>query len=201
LSQLKQQLAAGIIGDIQTIHSTIGFAFQDRPQSRLFNLALGGGALLDLGVYSITISQFLLDEHPLKIQAMGKIGPSGVDEHCLVNMQYASGRMSQFICTAHSQADNIMTIVGSRGRIVLPSCFWDVDQALVYQNNNLVMNMDIPHKINGFEYQIEASMDCIEAGRPYSELMSHADSIGVMRVMDEVRQQLGLVFDGDIEAL
>jgi predicted dehydrogenase len=201
LSQLKQKLDQGVIGEIQYINSNIGFAFQGRRESRLFKPELAGGSLLDLGVYSIALSQFLLDEDPEKIQALGQIGNTQVDTNIIVNMLYPSGRLSQFTCTMLGQASNTMTIVGSKGHVILPAYFWDVNEAQIFNDEILTDSISIPHLVNGFEYQIEESMRCIAAGKNFSDLMSHQASVGIMQVMDEVRSQIGLVYDHAIERL
>jgi predicted dehydrogenase len=201
LSQLRQQLNEGIIGDIQYIQSEIGFAFQNRRASRLHKAELAGGALLDLGIYSITVSQFLLKEHPDKVDAMGQLTDQQVDGHVLANMHYASGRYAQFTCSMSSQTSNTMRIVGTEGYVNLPACFWDTDRAFIYRDDQLIQNIDVPHPVNGFEYQIEESMRCIEQNMLCSELMSHDDSIKVMSVMDDIRKQIGVRFPSSVEAL
>lgn len=199
LAQLRQALEQGVIGDIQYIQSEIGFAFQDRDKKRLVDAALAGGALLDLGIYSITISQFLLREHPTSIQAMGQLTEQQVDGHVFANMAYPSGRYAQFSCSMLSQASNTMHIVGTKGYVHLPALFWDADKAMIYRDNQLVQKIDIPHAVNGFEYQIEACMQSIEQNKPCSEVMAHHDSIGVLEVMDNIRQQIRLQYPGTIE--
>jgi predicted dehydrogenase len=201
LSQLRQRLNEGIIGDIQYIQSEIGFAFQNREKSRLLKAELAGGSLLDLGIYSITVSQFLLQEQPDKVDAMGQLTDQQVDGHVLANMHYASGRYAQFTCSMLAQTSNTMRIVGTEGHVNLPACFWDTDTAAVYRDDKLVQSIHIPHRVNGFEYQIEESMCCIEQNMQCSELMSHHDSIGVMSVMDDIRKQIGVRFPSTIEAL
>jgi predicted dehydrogenase len=201
LSQLRQLLNEGIIGDIQYIQSEIGFAFQKQENSRLHKAELAGGSLLDLGIYSITVSQFLLQEHPDKVQAMGQLTDLNVDGHVFANMHYASGRYAQFTCSMLSQTSNTMRIVGTEGYVNLPACFWDADSAAIYCDDKLIQSIDIPHPINGFEYQIEESMKCIEKNMQCSDVMSHRDSIGVLSVMDNIRQQIGVHFPGTIEAL
>jgi predicted dehydrogenase len=201
LSQLRQLLNEGIIGDIQYIQSEIGFAFQKQENSRLLKAELAGGSLLDLGIYSITVSQFLLQEHPDKVQAMGQLTDLNVDGHVFANMYYASGRFAQFTCSMLSQTSNTMRIVGTEGYVNLPACFWDTDSAAIYRDDKLIQSIDIPHPINGFEYQIEESMKCIEQNMQCSDVMSHRDSIGVLNVMDNIRKQIGVHFPGTIEAL
>jgi len=200
LSQLRQLLNEGLIGDIQYIQSDIGFAFQDREKSRLLKAELAGGSLLDLGIYSITLSQFFLQEHPDTIEAMGQLTDQQVDGHVFANMRYASGRYAQFTCSMLSQTSNTMRIVGTKGYVNLPACFWDTDSASIYLDNKLIQSIDIPHPVNGFEYQIEESMRCIEQNMQCSDLMSHRDSIGVLSVMDNIRKQIGVHFPDSIEA-
>ncbi|MBU3003220.1 Gfo/Idh/MocA family protein [Paraglaciecola arctica] len=201
LSQLRQLLDEGIIGDVQYIQSEIGFAFQKRDKARMIKAELAGGALLDLGVYSITVSQFLLQEHPDKVTAMGKLTQQQVDGHVFANMRYPSGRFAQFTCSMLAQSSNTMRIVGSEGYVNLPSCFWDTDKAEIFKDNQLLQTIEIPHPVNGFEYQIEASMDSIQKGLLCSDVMSHTDSVGVLSVMDDIRKQLGVKFPQQIEAL
>ena len=201
LSQLRQLLNEGVIGDIQYIQSEIGFAFQNREKSRLLKAELAGGSLLDLGIYSVTVSQFFLQEHPDSVNAMGQLTDQGVDGHVLANMHYPSGRYAQFTCSMLSQTSNTMRIVGTEGYVNLPACFWDMDTASIYRDETLIQSIDIPHSVNGFEYQIEESMICIEQNMQCSDVMSHRDSIGVLSVMDDIRKQIGVVFPDPIEAL
>lgn len=201
LSQLRQLLDEGIIGEVQYIQSEIGFAFQKRDKARMIKAELAGGALLDLGVYSITVSQFLLQEHPDKVTAMGELTQQQVDGHVFANMRYPSGRFAQFTCSMLAQSSNTMRIVGSEGYVNLPSCFWDTGKAEIFKDNQLLQTIEIPHPVNGFEYQIEASMDSIQKGLLCSDVMSHTDSVGVLSVMDDIRKQLGVKFPQQIEAL
>lgn len=201
LSQLRQLLNKGLIGDIQYIQSEIGFAFQDRDKSRMVKAELAGGSLLDLGIYSITVSQFFLQEHPDTVTAMGQLTDQNVDAHVLANMHYPSGRFAQFTCSMLSQTSNAMRIVGAEGYVNIPGCFWDTDKADVFRDDKLIQTIDIPHPVNGFEYQIEESMRSIEQNLLCSEVMSHGDSIGVLSVMDDIRKQIGVQFPSQIEAL
>jgi predicted dehydrogenase len=201
LSQLRQLLNEGIIGDIQYIQSEIGFAFQNRDKSRMVKAELAGGSLLDLGIYSITVSQFFLQEHPDTVSAIGQLTDQQVDGHVLANMHYPSGRFAQFTCSMLAQTSNTMRIVGTEGYVNLPACFWDTDKAEVFRDDKLIQTIDIPHPVNGFEYQIEQSMLCIEQNKLCSDLMSHHDSVEVLRVMDTIRKQIGVQFPQEIEAL
>lgn len=198
-AQVKAWLHAGKIGQLQYIQSDIGFAFGGKPEHRLNNPLLAGGALLDLGVYSISISQFLLEQVPDRVQAISHLGSSGIDEHTQVNMHFPCGKLSQFSCSIKAQCSNSMTLVGDLGRIHLPEHFWVGEQAQLWCEGKLIETLKFPHQVNGFEYQIEESMACIAQGKVCSDLMSHKDSLAVMRVMDEVRRQIGLKYTDELE--
>ena len=199
--QVKLWLDEGRIGELQYICSDIGFAFGDREGHRLHNPALGGGALLDLGVYSITLSQCLMQEHPSEINAMSHFGNLQVDENTLVNMRYPSGRFAQFTCTIAAQASNSMTLMGSKGRIVLPYMFWNGNKASLQQEGVQDEVIEFAHRVNGFEYQIEEAMNMIEKNQVCSDFMPHGDSLAVMQTMDEIRRQIGLKFTPDAERI
>lgn len=198
-AQIKTWLKAGRIGALQYIQSDIGFAFGDQPEHRLNNPLLGGGALLDLGVYSISISQFLLDQYPDRVQAISHLRTSGVDECTQVNMHYPGGQLSQFSCSIKAKCTNSMTLVGELGRIHLPEHFWVGEEAQLWLDGQLLETARFPHVVNGFEYQIEESMRCLTQGMICSDLMPHADSVAVMRVMDEVRRQIALKYSDALE--
>jgi predicted dehydrogenase len=198
-AQVKAWIQEGKIGTLQYIQSDIGFAFGGKPDHRLNNPQLAGGALLDLGVYSISISQFLLEQVPDTVRAISHLGCSGIDEHTQVNMHYPSGQLSQFSCSIKAQCTNSMTLVGDLGRIHLPEHFWVGEQAQLWCEGKLIETLKFPHAVNGFEYQIEASMACVAQGKVCSDVMSHKDSLAVMRVMDEVRRQIGLQYNDELE--
>lgn len=200
-TKVKQWLKKKEIGELQYITSQIGFMFLEREGHRLLDPALAGGAILDLGVYSISLSQFLLEENPIHIQATSKLHSANVDQNTLVNLTYPSGVTSQFTCTIAAQCSNQMSLHGTQGSIHVPACFWNGQQAILKKGEDVVEVCEFPHPVNGFEYQIEASMDNLADGRLCAEVMNHQDSLNVMRTMDEVRRQIGLVYDGAIESL
>lgn len=200
-AKVREWIRLGEIGEVQYITSQIGFMFLDSQDHRLLNPALAGGALLDLGVYSISLSQFLLGEYPANIQATSVQYAEQVDKNTLVNMTYPSGASSQFTCTIAAQCSNAMSIHGTQGSIHLPAHFWNGNAATLSRTEQQALILKFPHAINGFEYQIEASMDCLEKGLLCADVMNHQDSLNVMRSMDEVRRQIGLTYDDSIESV
>ncbi|GAB5380314.1 MAG: Gfo/Idh/MocA family oxidoreductase [Aliiglaciecola sp.] len=199
-AKVKTWIDSGEIGELQYITSQIGFAFSHLRNHRLTLPELAGGAILDLGVYSTSISQYLIGSHPTKVQAMGMINEDGVDQNTLVNLRHPGNIHSQFTCTIGAQCSNVMTIHGKKGYILLPHCFWNGNSASLYKDDRCVATENFPHPINGFEYQIASTMESIVDGRLCDPRMSHEDSIGVMKTLDEIRQQIGLAFPDNIES-
>lgn len=198
-SQVKTWLNNNEIGELQYITSQIGFSFAHLKDHRLTDPALAGGAILDLGVYSVSLSQYLLEEYPDTIQAMGQINADGVDQNTLVNMSYPSGIFSQFTTTIGGQCGNIMSLHGTNGQILLDAEFWVGRKARLIRSGGEVIEKAFPHPVNGFEYQIEASMRSMKSGDLYCQCMSHSDSVNVMLTLDEIRRQIGLTYPTSIE--
>lgn len=199
-AQVKSWMEEGQIGEVQYITSQIGFAFGGRPDHRLLNPDLAGGAILDLGVYSVSLSQFLLAEYPDSVSAMGYINQYNVDDNTFVNMHYPSGVFSQFTCTIAGQCSNVMSVHGKLGSIIIPAFFWNGGQAILKKEGQPDQHLDFPHQVNGFEYQIEGTMDCVRKGTLCNEVMNHKDSHNVMQTMDEIRKQIGLRYNDEIES-
>lgn len=198
LASIKSWIDEGKIGEVQYISSQIGFAFAETV-ARIQEPMLAGGGLLDLGIYPISISQFLLGEHPTNVQASATFTNKKVDNNCFVNLTYASGVTSQFVCSINADTSNEMRIQGSEGHISIPAAFWDTTAATLHQKDN-VQNLSFPHVVNGFEYQIEETMNNVKRGLSCATVMSHSDSIGILKTMDTIRQQIGLEFSAEIES-
>ncbi|MAH55520.1 MAG: oxidoreductase [Aestuariibacter sp.] len=200
-AMVKAWIQQGRIGQLQYITSQIGFEFSGDATHRLLNPALAGGSLLDLGVYSVSISQYLLEENPVQVSAITTPAGAPVDHNTFVTMQYASGAVSQFVSTINAQCSNVMTIHGSKGFIHIPGRFWEGLGCSLFVDDECIDAQPFTHRANGFEYQIEATMQLIAEQESSDKRMSHTDSVGVMDTLDSIRNTLGLKYDNDIETL
>ncbi|MBA3468537.1 MAG: Gfo/Idh/MocA family oxidoreductase, partial [Herpetosiphonaceae bacterium] len=176
---VRHWLDAGSIGEIRLLTSTFGFTSPRDPQDRLLNHDLAGGALLDLGIYNLTLSQWVMGAEPVDFAAHAILGPTVVDELTSVNLQYASGAVSQWTCTILADTSNSLQIYGSAGRIQVHTPFWGATQAtLVTAEQEITVSE--PFRASGFEYQIEDAMRCIRAGLIESPTMPHAQTLATM---------------------
>jgi predicted dehydrogenase len=201
-AQVAQWLQAQDIGPLLGVQSSFCFAAEYDAHSRLFNPALAGGALLDIGIYNLSMTRWVLQHawglapgdgpHALRIDAQGQLAPTGVDQRVAATLTFERGVVSQFVCALDSQADNSLRIFGERGHIVLPHRFWEPTQAELHHQGQAPRVVQAPFRINGFEGEIEEVMRCVRAGLTQSPVMPHAETLATLACLDEMRQQMGV---------
>jgi len=190
---VKSWLNEGVIGDVKLLNSTFGFAFERNLEDRKFNHELAGGTLLDLGVYNVAISQWVMNQNPIEFSAHGYLGETNVDELLAVNLQYESGAVSQFSCTYLSKNENDFIIYGSKGYIRIHNMFWGAKKATLYIGDKKITE-ECPFRATGFEYQIEEAMNCICENKLESSIMPHIHTLENMMLMDSIRNKIGLKY-------
>jgi predicted dehydrogenase len=188
---IREWLEAKRIGEVKLITSTFGFRAVRDLEDRLFNPNLAAGALLDLGVYNIAISQWVLGRNPKSFAATAYLGETNIDELTSVNLFYEGGVVSQFTCNMISDNTNDMFIYGTEGHIRVHPRFWNTTKATLVTKND-ENTVELPFRKNGFEYQIEEAISCIRKGLLESSRMTHAESLANMQLMDEIRAEIGL---------
>ena len=188
---VRRWLDGGEIGAIRLVSSLFCFRPERDPADRKFNHDLAGGALLDLGVYNISLSQWAIRDDPSAVIALARMGDTGVDELTAVTLLYPGGVVSQFTCSFLLNAVNTLTIYGTDGFVRIGPDFWQPTQAaLSVQGKESVTKL--PFRRNGFEYQIEEAIGCIRSGKGESEGMPLDSTLANMKTMDQVREQIGL---------
>ena len=189
--QVRQWLDAGEIGIIRNTESSFGYIAPRDVKDRLLNLQLAGGSLLDIGVYDIALMQWVLRKPPQTITAVGQIGETGIDETVSTIMSYENGVFAQFTCSFQAQMLNQFVITGTDGIIIVHSNFWESTQASLIKNGK-TRTIKRLFEINGFEYQIEATMRAVQEGTLDCPQMTQKDTLANMRTLDTIRQQIGL---------
>jgi predicted dehydrogenase len=197
-SQVREWLDGGLIGRPQVVTSTFCFQAPRDFSSRMFNPALAGGGLLDLGVYPLAISQMVLGRKPDHVTATAQMSETGVDEMLAVSLRYANGSVAQFICGLNAHLENSLMIGGDKGFIRLPEYFISGKQAVLNIGGSLT-TIHQPTRGEGFEYQIEEAMRCLRAGEIESPIMPHDDTLATLETMDEIRRQIGLRYPEEID--
>lgn len=183
--KIKYWIDEGRIGDVRLLQADFGFSVPFDPTNRLFNKNLGGGALLDVGIYNVSYSAFIFGNHPKSISSNLYIGKSGVDECVSINLGYEEGKQAQLYGAINLNTVRDANIIGTKGRICVPR-FSNADTAYIFTDGK-EEKIHMPFDINGFEYQIREVVKCISEGKLQSEIMSWSDSIEIMKIMDCVR--------------
>lgn len=183
--KVKEIINQGILGDIRLLQADFGFRAAVNPKDRLFNKDLGGGALLDVGIYTISYSSFIFGNYPKDIKSNLYIGETGVDECVSINLEYEEGKQAELYAAINLNTVRDANIIGTKGRIRVPK-FSNADTAYILIDDK-EEKIEMPFEINGFEYQIREVSKCINEGKLQSEIMSWKDSIEIMNIMDRVK--------------
>ena len=195
--RIREWLDDGRIGEPRFVTSNFCTQPPYDPANRWFNPDLAGGGLLDLGVYNLAISQFVMGRKPDKVAAVARFSPSGVDELLSASLHYENGGIAQFTCGMTTHCENSLIIGGEKGFIRVPSLFINAEEAFLTIGDTTESARG-PLRGEGFEFEIEEAMRCLRAGEIESPKMPHADTLATMEVMDEIRAQIGLRYPGEI---
>jgi predicted dehydrogenase len=195
MEKILELIRDGRVGTIKHIRADFGFPAPFNPDGRLYNLRLGGGALLDIGVYPIFLCLFLLGE-PDKLLAAAHLASTGADETCQAIFQYRDGRSAVISSTLACQTSITAEIAGSEAMIRIPTPWYKNDHLLLERKGEDPQSVQVIPMVNGFEYEILETMQCLEKGLIESPRMPHELSLMMSRVMDEIRRQCGIVYPG-----
>ena len=191
--EVRRLIADGAIGAVQMIQADFGFRASFNPASRLFDPALGGGALLDVGVYPVSLATLLLGE-PDRIAAVAALGATGIDENTGMLLGYPGGEVALLATTVRASTLQEAIILGSAGSIRLHSPWWVGNTLTLQRAGNDAEVVARPFIANGYSHEAMEVADCVRAGRLESETMPLNESLLVMRIMDAVRAQLGMKY-------
>ena len=195
--RVRELLAENAIGKPKMVSASFGLCGSFDPKGRLLNKELAGGALLDLGVYPIALTQMILPGPVVSVQAAAEIGPTGVDVQAAMTLEFTNKTFAQLSTAIGTRLDNSLIIAGEKGQIRVKSPFWAA-QEIEWMPDGKTRNAEsYPHRRNGFEEQIEEVNQAIRANRIQSNIMPHADSLAIATIMDTVRAQIGLTYDAD----
>jgi len=191
--KVRELVAAGEIGEVQRVTADFGFRAEFDPENRLFDPSLGGGALLDVGVYPVSLAHMLLGE-PETVEGKAHIGKTGVDEADTVRLGYSGGKQAVLTMSIRLDTSCDASITGTSGFIRIPAPWWSSNRIIVNRGGEKESAIYLPIKGNGYNYEAEEFMDLIRKGRSESKVMPLEDSLAVMRIMDRIRAEWGLKY-------
>jgi predicted dehydrogenase len=192
IRRIVELVAEGAIGELRHISADFGVAGPFPPGHRMRAPELGGGALLDLGVYPLTFVHLFLGP-PQHIRAWAALLPEGTDENTGVVLGYDSGAVATVHCGLLGETGQRATITGTKGRIELPRHFFRPDGFTVVRGTD-VTDVEVPLRGHGMLYEAEEVIRCLRAGLLESPLIPHAATLEVMSTLDAVRTQIGVSY-------
>lgn len=205
--ELRRMIADGHIGEVRFLRANFSFRRPpERAEGRLTDPKLGGGAILDVGVYTISLATMLFGgERPVKVLAEGSILPSGVDDLAAITLTYSNGGVAQLTCSISYSMPCDAFICGTKGDLQLSHPFWCPTELKtpqgVYEIKEGVSRdfpLPKPHlpgnypNPTGLRYEAEEVYKCLEEGATESGVMSLEESVIVAEVAEEVMRQLGV---------
>jgi predicted dehydrogenase len=197
LTEARRIIAAGEIGKVHMVQSDLGFASRVDESHRLRNPALGGGALLDIGIYPLSAAAFFLGEIA-SVHAVAELDTTGVDVQTAFSLRHKNGGISVGSCSLRAKTSNETLISGDIGYIRLHSRAHQA-QLLTVTLDGVARTVQLPFIGNGYAHEAMEVMRCLRAGQLESPLMPLDETLALMQVMDDIRAQIGVVYPADSE--
>ena len=193
--QVREWLADGVIGEPRMLTADFGNRVEltaENMKGRLFALELAGGAMLDIGVYTVSLASMVFGT-PTKIESLAHIGETGVDEQAAVLLSYDAGQIANLSCAITTRTSQDARIFGTKGSIYIPN-FSRATSATLEVLGKEPLQIEIPFTDNGFEYQVLEVISCLRAGKLESDVMPLDESLSIIKTMDVARAQWGLKY-------
>lgn len=192
--RLRALLDDGALGDVRTVTAEHGQFFERDPSHRLFAPELGGGALLDLGIYPVSLSSMVLGT-PSRVTAASDPAFTGVDATTSVLLQHDDGAHGVVTTSLQASGANRASIAGTHARVDIdPTWYRPTSFSLVARDGTVLERFDEPHEGGGLRHQAAEVGRCLAEGRSESDVMPLDETVAIMRTLDEVRRQIGLAY-------
>ena len=199
IRRLQQLLGSGALGEVRQVRADLGFAVDKPPTDRLLDVALGAGALLDMGIYPLTFAQLFLGE-PSVVAAAANLSEAGADLDLSLSLGYPGGGLASLTSTMTAWSPRTASIATDRGRIDLPAPFhhprsvtwtaYDTDPGAGGPAEPQELTEDLVGA--GYAHEALEVVRCLRTGETESPLMTLDETLRMMRLMDLVREQIGV---------
>jgi len=196
--KLKEEIAAGVIGDVQQVLVTFGVKIAEVDRLKLKEL--GGGTILDIGIYCTQFAQHVFNgEKPIKVIGAGHMNSEGVDESTSVTLLYSGGRTATFVTNSKVELPNEAFAVGTKGTLKLEAPFWCSLGLVGPKGTEKFPLPPAVKKLNfgnseGLAYQCHEVRRCIKSGLTESPVVSHKETLQIAEILESVRKQIGVVY-------
>lgn len=190
--EVRRIVESGVIGRPILLRGDFGFYGDYEEDKSAFVPELAGGALLDVGIYPISLASMIFGDKPSKIVSAATLGKLGTDELNAVTLVYPGGEMAITSSAIRLETPQDAVISGEKGSIHIHAPFWCAEKITLAIEGKEPEVIEMPLKGNGYNYEAEAVIEALRAGELESPVMPLDESIALMGIMDEARKQWGL---------
>lgn len=191
MAHISEFVADGALGDIRIVQADHGLRLDTGPEHRLRSLHLGGGALLDLGIYPVSFASSILGT-PQRVAVLSAPDATGVDAQTSVLLEHAGGRHAVLTTTFDATTPNRASISGADARIEIEPIWYAPTAFTLVRPNAGSRRFCFPTQGRGTHYEAAEVVRCLREGLLESDRMPLDESVSVMETMDEIRRQIGL---------
>lgn len=192
---INDLLASGIIGKPMTLTANLGYVIAHKE--RIAEPALAGGALLDIGLYPLNFALMVFGNEFDKITSTAILSEKGVDLQNSITLSYKTGEMAVLNSTTLALSDRQGIISGDKGYMIIENIN-NCERIRIFNTERQEIKcVEVPQQITGYEYEVEAAIRAIQAGKLECEEMPHEETIRVMEMMDALRKEWGVSYPGE----
>lgn len=191
IRKVKRMVREGVIGDLTMLVADFGGRMSLPPRGRIVDPALGGGALLDLGVYPVSLASYLFETQPTRIETLAHL-QDGIDVRSGILFLYPDGQMAISISSVGDNTPQDARLTGSKGEIRVPGPFWLNDRCELTVDGEEPRVVQADLITNGFAHEVMEVNRCLKEGLLESPDMPLDETLDIMRTLDTVRAQWGL---------
>ncbi len=190
---LREVVDEGRLGDLVAVHADFGVGFEEDPEGRWFAPELGGGALLDLGIYPVSFASMLLGT-PQHVVAASDPAFTGVDGHTSAILRDGRGRHALVTTTMFASTETRATVIGRDARIEVDSPFFRTQGFTLVYSDETPERVERPYVGNGMRFEAMEVARCLHEGLRESPVMPLHETVSIVETLDEIRRQIGLTY-------
>ena len=197
MARLRELIAEGVVGQVRTVIADHNQSLPSDPTHRLQDPALGGGALLDLGIYPVSFAWDILGK-PTSVTAIASKTPTGVDRQTAIILGYEDGQQALLHTALDTAGPNTASVIGTDGWVAIERVFYEPTAFTVYNTaGDVIERYESQVSDRGMQYQAAEVENLVRAGALAGDILPPSETVGIMETLDEIRAQIGLVYPGE----
>jgi predicted dehydrogenase len=195
--RIREILAEGTLGELRSVVVDHTQSLPSDPAHRINALELGGGALLDLGIYPISFASAILGT-PSQVTASATFRDTGADSAVATIFTYGNDRIATTLSSSNAHGPNVASVIGTEGRIDIDSVWYAATSFTVYNNTDDVIETYTSNVVGrGMQFQAFELERLVAAGELESDVLPHYEMVSIMYTLDDIRRQIGVVYPGE----